>query len=276
MALSRVNTEEPVRFNPYDTAKVLSDLRLATTLWDPMFLITKCPGVKIKHGYKLDYVRGHYDWPPLGIVMALPIDKEISNLDDPRYLSISPEGETGFHEAAFSIYPDYIIIEIEKVIEPNGSSWSFLCASFLIRELKTFFRSFLYKGDKLVYADNPDKPQGELPDQENLKMYEQWKYRPVDWRPSVLMDRKHARVIFYSFAKRPIGRIYKQEDVYDMGSKMLISSKTIQIAEDGSNDTYFFRVGCRDASNNIRPRYPDIPGYMEGYNEVRGDNRIII
>ena len=185
---------------------------------DPMNLVSVFEPLRIKSGYVLrayQFVAGNNG---NGFVWAMPVDAEFPDPED------CPRVEGVFLEPP---KPAAALDNVMDAIEGDGSPWSYMCASILMRELAEF--GAMWHGcswsehrvlDKSPWSREDDQGQESAAERtaSPAEMWEWLETQPDDWRP--LMERKRQRVHVMFLTLSGLGReaIYRHVDSYKVGS----------------------------------------------------------
>jgi len=114
------------------------------------------------------------------------------------------------------------------VFDGDGSPWSYICASLLVRELGDFGAQWhgVGWGWHQMLEENPWKADGTgRPSDFGIRKRDpkgtRWKVleqRPKQWRPHVRMEKGQITVTFYTWTNRNREAIFKHVDTYKPGS----------------------------------------------------------
>ena len=182
---------------------------------DPMDLVKVFEPLGIKPGYILrayQFVEGNNG---NGFVWAMPVDAEFPDPED------CPRLEGMFLEPP---KPPAALDNVMDSIEGDGSPWSYMCASILMRELTEF--GAMWHGcnwNTHRVLDKPPWNDGKEPDsiiETASPTTEPWEWiddQPGDWKPFVEKKRKAIETVFLTYSGLGQEAIYRHVDRYPAG-----------------------------------------------------------
>lgn len=191
-----------------------------TTGWalaraDPGRVLEAFPALRLRRGYVL---RAYLYREAIGgkaVIWAVPRGTRLPRpercpqvpREDPPFQAPQPPGALG---------------DFMEAIEGDGSPWSYLCASVLVRELGEFgaWWQGLDWSTHLLIGREPDLRAAPEP--------EHWRWvgeRPAHWVPSVVMAEDSVTVRLHSYSEAYRKAFYEHRDTYRRGSYCLRREK---------------------------------------------------
>lgn len=193
---------------------------------DPGKMLDLYPRLRLRAGYVLRAYR--YFWGNGGYsqVWAMPADAPFPEPGDTPPPSVPPR-------------PPRALGDVADALEGDSSDWSYVCASFLVRDLRSFGERW-HNCDwskRTLLDDDPDKllrrDPWSQPSRDPRAPPVGWtcaEPKPVEWRPSVLRNGLAVGVTFYTYCGRMREGIYHHEDTYS-GPGYAFTSREKKIAE---------------------------------------------
>jgi len=174
--------------------------------------------LRIKPGYVLRAYVFHENGNANGVVWALPQDAPFP----------APDAVPVLEQHLFKApKPWDAIDDFMDAIEGNGSSWSYLAASILRRELNEFGASWhgIQWGSHCILETDPWRQPNPNPQDDEAHCLPTtparvWKWqadRPQDWRPQVTIEADKVTVTFYTYSGKYPEKIFRHTDVYRPG-----------------------------------------------------------
>ena len=184
---------------------------------DPMTLVAAFEGLKVKKGFVLRAYDYHDFAERRAVVWAMPERSELPPPDQcPKVKLQHIRGEVPKPSAALDDFTD--------LIEGDGSPWSYLCASVMIRELKEM-RPFWHALDwrtHVILGQNPWEPGSPKVESVGhaINPRREWRWdetEPRSWQPTVRVEKDKITVTFYTFSAYR-GQICRHVDTFKPGS----------------------------------------------------------
>ena len=192
---------------------------------DPMAVLAVFKPLRIKEGFILRAYQFHSGGNGNGFVWAMPVDSDFPDPDE------CPRLEDAFLEPP---KPPAALDDVMDAIDGDGSSWSYLCASILARELREF--GAMWHGcswsTHTVLGVNPWNPtRGKKKSDVSHWMtpLTEWVWAersPKAWSPSVDAHEAATVVTFYTFSQLGQEAIYRHSDTYKPGSYRFKTERT--------------------------------------------------
>ena len=184
---------------------------------DPMGLAAAFGGLRLKKGFVLRAYDYNGRFEGRAVVWAMPDESELPAPDQcPKVELKGIAGEVPKPPAALDDFTD--------LIEGDGSPWSYLCASVMIRELKEM-RPFWHAQNWATHAilgQNPWEPGSPKVESVGhaINPRREWRWdetEPRSWQPTVRVEKDKITVTFYTFTAY-MGQICRHVDTFKPGS----------------------------------------------------------
>ncbi len=177
---------------------------------DPGLLLETFPSLKLKSGYELGAYQFRLGGNGHGLVFAVP---QGLVLPDPNDLISTKQMP----------YPDGAIEEVMKVIEGNGTPWSYFSASLFAREIDEF--GAMWHGNNWTVHTIIDSLEaingyGLSTKPGAIVEENEWEWvdaKPLEWEPRVHEVEGLVTVDFITYSALGHQCIYKHTDTYEQG-----------------------------------------------------------
>lgn len=180
---------------------------------DPEAIVQATEALQVKPAYKLVAYQYRAGGNGNGVVWALPREADFPPPE---------ECETLDDEFAKPPRPRHALEDFMEAIDGDGSSWSYLCASLLIRELYEYgamWHGVHWGVQHLICRDPwhspPVERQGSPATPYSPRQEWRWSDEPPDdWRPSATIEEDQTTVTFFTFSALGQETLTKHTDRY--------------------------------------------------------------
>jgi hypothetical protein len=197
---------------------------------DPMGLLRVFPALNLKPGYVLRAYSFFDGGNGNTVVYVVPEDAPFPEPQD------CPPNTEHFLDAPI---PPGANERVAHFIEGDGSPWSYMCASILVRELAEF--GALWHGcawsTHTILGSHPAERRQKCMQMGDPETWNWLEPAPSDWRPCVAGRDGRVTVTFYTHTALGAERVIRHVDTYEPGTYRFESEEPV-IADGGAGFTF--------------------------------------